>query len=638
MQLQVDQETVGVGDALHVHLTVQSGQGMPSDPRLGPTPGFVVRSQNESPSQTHIIMNGTRIDQFGLTVDWTLQAKTVGAFRLGPPSVVVDATRYTARPVSVHVVAAGQAPRPAPQPLPSPFSFSPFDPWKGLFPGFDQPEPQPMAQLPLTLDPKLAVDVPRGAHYFLRGAIDKPAVVVGEQVTFTVYEYTDPDAVPIELDGSAEHEPSVGEFIKHSLLRDDQEAQTAGYAAVGGRPWTVRVVRRLALFPLHAGDLEIGAMSESVVRPRSAMGKRTTEAIHVHVTEPPLAGRPPGYALGDVGRFALTATVDPRRVDQGGATGVHLEVSGVGNLPGSLTTPAREGIEWLTPEVHEQLGPAGQDKFGGKRSFDFVVRVARAGEIDLGVVALPYWDPDERRYEVARAPLGGVHARAVTAPGPSGEAPREESLSGLPAPRDALESMSARHPHAADSPLFWLVGVGAWPFLFGLVVAGRSAAGRLRDAWRAHRASPTTELKERVVAAKAACNGNDARSADAAIARALEAATVAHAGVSVRGAVGEEVVERLRCAGVGHEAATRLAELLRECEAARFAPAAADVVAARDRWLRAQGSIRQLEQRVRPAPVRTPDGSGPKLESVRTPGGSGPKRRPELTETRSRAG
>ena len=82
-----------------------------------------------------------------------------------------------------------------------------------------------------------------------------------------------------------------------------------------------------------------------------------------------------------------------------------------------------------------------------------------------------------------------------------------------------------------------------------------------------------------------------------AIVRALEAAAVAHAGVSVRDAVGGAVVERLERAGVSPQAASSIAELLQECEAARFAPAAPDVVTARGRWLRAQGAIRSLERR-----------------------------------------
>jgi hypothetical protein len=93
-----------------------------------------------------------------------------------------------------------------------------------------------------------------------------------------------------------------------------------------------------------------------------------------------------------------------------------------------------------------------------------------------------------------------------------------------------------------------------------------------------------------------ACGGADARTADAAIARALEAAAVAYAGVGVRGALAGEVVERLERAGVAHGAASSVADLLRECEAARFAPDAADILSTRNRWLRAQGAIRGLER------------------------------------------
>jgi hypothetical protein len=605
VQVQVDADTVGVGDALRLRLTAQSSQGMPEDPALGPTPGFLVRGQTgSSPTQTHMNINGVQSDHYGLTVEWTLQAQRTGTFALGPASVVVGGARYSGRAVTVRVVPAGQAPqRPPPMVQPqSPFNFSPFDPWKGLFPGWNQPDqqpPQPPQPPAVNLDPRLALDAARGDLLFLHATVDKTSAVIGEQVLFSVYLYVEASSGNIDLDDADYHDPSVADFVRHPLQKDDQDAPRVGYASIGGRIWDVKLWRRWALFPLRAGDLDIGSMNMTIVRPRSAAGKRTSEVLRVHVTEPPLAGRPPGYALGDVGRFALQAQVTPREVDQGGAVGVHVEVSGTGNVPGAIATPARTGVEWLVPEVHEELGPVGHDAFGGKRTFDFVVRVRKAGDVDLGEIALPYWDPEQRRYQVARAPLGVVGAKAspVAAAGASGDPARDDALPGLPPARDALEGTRPPRPHWDDSPYFWLAGIGGWPLAVGVAVAGRAAARRTHAAWRARRASPAAELRERVAAANAACGLTDGRSADAAIARALEAATVAHAGVSVRGAVGTEVVDRLERAGVRHEAAERFADLLRECEAARFAPEAADVVVARDRWVRAQGAIRQLERR-----------------------------------------
>ncbi len=601
LRIQIDQDTVGVGDVVTVVMTATSADSMPGDPRIGALSGFTLRGQNESPTQTHISINGSRTDRFALTVEWALQAQRAGTFTIGPPTIALGGARFSGQAFKLHVVPAGQAPprrsRPPQQQSQSPFGFSPFDPWKMLMPGFDGQDQGPPAPPPTpTTDPKLALDTPRGSVYFLHATVDKPSAVVGEQVTFSVYEYLDVSASDVAIDEDA-RDAQVPDFVKHPLQREDQDAVLAGYATAGGRTWIVKLVRRWALFPLKSGDLVIGPMRETMVRPRSVAGQpRTTEELHVHVSEPPVAGRPAGYSLGDVGRFTLTAQVQPREVEVGGAVGVHVELSGTGNLPGALTPGAREGIEWLSPEVHDDLGPAGHDLYGGKRSFDFVVRVKKAGNLDLGTLALPFWDPDQKRYETARAALGSVHVTAAPGAAPVAEA-AEPILPGLPAQRDTLQGTPERRRYADDTMLFWIGGVGAWPLAFGIAAAGRVGLRRARRAWLGRRASPVTDLKERVALAHAACGGKDAREADAAIARALQAATVVHAGVNVRASVGGEVIDRLERAGVAREAASSVAELLRECEAARFSPDATDVVAVRDRWIRAQGAIRGMEKR-----------------------------------------
>jgi hypothetical protein len=603
-QVQADQDTVGVGDVLHLELIAQSADGMPTDPQAGATPGFTVRGASSSPSQTHISINGNRTDRFSLTVDWALQAQRVGTFSIGPPSVAVGGTRFASRAITVKVVPAGQGPqRPQQQQQQmqqQPFGFSPFDPWRGLFPGLDRQLPDEPAEPPsVTTDPKLALDAARGNLYFLHATIDNPNAVVGQQVTFSVYEYLDVTASGgIEVDGSDVHDPTAADFVKHPLLRDDQDAILAGFASVGGRTWRVALLRRWALFPIHAGDLSIGSMNVTLSRPRSAAGsKRASETLRVHVTDPPGAGRPPGYSLGDVGKFTLGAQVTPRQVDQGGAVGVHVELAGTGNVPAALALPLRAGVEWLSPELHEQLGAIGHDTWGGKRTFDYVVRLHAAGEVDLGELTLPFWDPEQRRYEIARANLGKVSVQPMAPSAAASAAVPDVLLAGLPAPHDVLEGTSGARSHFDDRPLFWWIGIGAWPVLLGLTVAGRAGGRRIARSWHARKVSPATELRERVTAADAACKGSDARAADAAIARALEAASVAHAGISVRGAIGPEVAQRLEGAGVAAAAATGFAELLRECEAARFAPDASDVASSRDRWGRARQTIREMERR-----------------------------------------
>lgn len=595
IRVQPDATVVGVGDVVRLEMTATSADQTPSDPHLGPAPGFAVSGPAASSSQTHINMNGSRTDRYTLTAEWVLKAQRVGTFAIGPSTVVVGSARYSSPAVSLRVVPAGKAPpRRAPPPPQSPFGFSPFDPWRGMFPDFPGPDLQPRAPT-VTTDPKLSLEAPRGQYLFLHASVDKTAAVVGEQVLFTVYAYLDVDAP--RLDEDDPHEAQADDFAKRSLSRDDQEAPLAGYASIAGHVWRVQALRRWALFPLRSGDLVIGPMSVTVTTGRGGGSKRATETLHVHVSEPPLAGRPAGYALGDVGHFTLTAEVQPRQVEQGAAVGVHVELSGTGNMPGALAMPARADVEWLPPEVRDKLGPIGQDAYGGTRSFDWVARIKRAGSVDLGEVSLPFWNSEQKHYEVARASLGqvSVSPSAGAASGPA-EAPTE-LLSGLPAPRDGLEGRASVSRHPDDAPLFWWAAVLGGPLAFGLAVAGASAGRHAARTLRDRRISPVVELRARVAAARVACQADDARGADAAVARALEAATLAHAGVSVRGAVGGEVAVRLERAGVAPDAAARVAEILRECETARFSPDAVDVAAARDRWLRAQGAIRQLEKR-----------------------------------------
>ena len=486
LQLRASATTVGVGDVFEIELSATSADTMPADAQLGGTHGFVVRGQNPVPSQTHISINGNRMDRYTLTMTWQLEAQRVGTFHVGPATVLLSGARYSVQPLTISVVPAGQAPRPRasapalPPGMWSPFRFSPFDPWKGLLPQGIDGDDQGQGSAPqIPIDPKLSLESARGPFFFLHATVDKTTAVVGEQVTYSVYAYSDLGE-RADVDGEAGHESTAADFVKHPMLREDQDAPRVGYAMAGGRTWEVKLLRRWALFPLHTGDLVIGPMRLNVVRPQSAAGpSRTAETIVVHVTEPPLAGRPPGYTLGDVGHFSLTAQVSPREIEEGGAISVHVELSGTGNLPTAIPTPARAGVEWLTPETHGELAAMGHDAWGGKRTIDYVVRMRRPGSVDLGELALPFWDPDQRRYELARAPLGVVRVTRSAAGANASADPARETLPGLPAVRDRLEGTRGPRAHADDSPVFWIAGVGLWPLSI-LCRGGGSRRGSAR--------------------------------------------------------------------------------------------------------------------------------------------------------------
>jgi hypothetical protein len=564
LNVSIDADTVGVGDVLHVTLEAQSSSETPGDPQLGSTGGgFTVLGMSPSTSTSMNIMNGAVSTLHGLTTVWSVRATKVGVFTIGPPTVAVGGKRYrSSQSVTIRVVPAGQAPHRQPQRRPDP-----FDPFGGLFGQLQQQLGQQMGQFPgfepqqpdreqVQADPRFALAAPRGQMAFLHAVVDKTSVVVGEQVTYSVYLYTDGRH---DLDVNDPHEAPASDFVKRSLQTDETKIERVGYANVGGEVYVVQLVRKAALFPLKSGDLDVGAMTLVINVGKQGGGIRESEDIHVHVSEPPIAGRPAGYAVGDVGKMALAADVSGRDVEQEGAVGVTVVLSGTGNLPTSIEPPERAGVEWLDPQVTEAFKPPYPgDRYGGSRTFQYVVRLHKAGESDLGDFTLPYWDPQARAYGVAQIALGTVKVKPGTVAPAQADAP-SDPLPGLPAALTKREPATSSRRHWADTPAYWL-GLGAMPLAYGFVVAASGTLQRMKAKRDARSASPKTAMQARVSAAESASRAEDAEAMDAATARALEA-------------------------------------ILRECEAARFSASDTGASEARRRWSRARVAIDLLAGR-----------------------------------------
>ncbi len=419
MSATVDTQRLAVGESVRLSLHVASSRHQPGHPQPGNTRGFSVMGSSSGPTHQISITNGRMTSQRGLDVVWTLRAEKVGTWSVGPVTVQVGDTTYSAGPIRIVVVPEGQGPQRAPDPF-DPFSGGGvFDPFRGLFDALNA-QPHPTEQS--GLDSRLALDAPLGTVAFLHATADTTSVVVGQQVTVSMYIYMD---ASVRDPGTVDvHEATAPDFVKKTLFEDDSGSHGASRAIVGGRLHIVRLLRKWALFPLKAGDLTVSPMELTLQRTRATGDpSRKSELLTIHVTEPPVEHRPVGYMLGDVGKFALSAEVTPRDIEQDGAVGVTLTLQGTGNLPSMITPPAQAGIEWLAPDVHEKVGGMKDDRFGGSRTFAYVVRLHSAGDIRLGSIRIPFWDPAAGRYDVATADLGVVTVRPSSTSKPTADAP-----------------------------------------------------------------------------------------------------------------------------------------------------------------------------------------------------------------------
>ena len=583
----VDADTVEIGETLTYSLQVLvHGGGSPSDPKPGSIPGFSLQGTNSMPVHMRTNNNGVVDDINGLMTSWSLRADRVGTFSLGPATVAVGAVRRSGSPVRVKVVERGKGgPRRNGRPSLDPFSGSPLDPFKSLFDFGDDDRRAEPAQP--SADPKLAMENPRAPVAFLHATLDKSKVVVGEQVTLSVFLYEDPYARqgrPGDV-----HEATATDFVKRSLIEDETRAVGVGTAMVGGKVWNVKLVRKNALFPLKTGHLVIEPMSMTL--PQARVGLRASETLAVDVSEPPTSGRPAGYAIGDVGDMSLQSTVTPRAIARDGAIGVTIELRGTGNLPGQLALPVVPGVEWLEQQTRDRLGPLSQDRFGGSRTFSYVVRVHREGAIDLGEIKLPFYDAQKGAYATARATLGIVNVAAGGGRDAGVEEP-EVVLGGMPKERRVLEGTRAP-AYLSERPAYWVALFGS-PLACALALGGYGLLGRLRE--RRAAASPSLEriAKERRAEAAAAVRGDDGKSAMGAVARALEAAILATTGVNLRGVASDTSRGELEESGVSADDAREIVAIMRACEDARFSPDGVDAKSARETWDRAKAVLERI--------------------------------------------
>jgi hypothetical protein len=539
---------------------------VPGQPSLTTPPGIVVRAGPSVMPKTHVTLSGPNlIQQMGIVATWTVEATRPGKFRMGPPSVTWERKRYTGSAVDVVAHAAGTLPRPR--------SRDPFDifdifglPSLPRLPGiFDDPGSLGEPLLPPT-DPALAMTDAPAQSVFLSAMVDRTNVVLGEQVTLSVYEYFQTSAAR----KTAIHEPSAPDFLQYPVL-DPSDDPGVRHAEVGSSIWKARLLRKVALFPLRVGDLSIGPMRVDY-QSRSLRGEvvRESKPLTVTVSDAPLAGRPVGFRSGDVGEFSLHADVDPREAVAGGAVSVRIKVRGTGNLPSTLPTPSGKGLEWLDPEVKEDID-AVNGQLRGERVFAYIVRLREPGTVDLGEVRLPYYNPQRRRYDTARAALGHVVVREN--PTLSMEKAEVDRFATIGEPRLNLGEVPKQRSQPTDHLAYW-IALFATPLSVVLAGAGWTLLRRIRKSLRSWRDSLDRQVRMSLGDADTAKKQGRPADAAAGVERAIHGMIEASTRVKSRAVLRGDLRDRLIDAGLSEPDAEEAVGILEACETLRFDPAA----------------------------------------------------------------
>jgi BatD DUF11 like domain len=579
VETAVSSQRIGVGEDFVVQLTASgSGGSGPTSARL-PVPAGMTASGPSISTRSQMNLT-TGQGSTSITLSWTVTANKTGSFQVGPPSATFGSERAQGKVIPIEVVAGGApgVPRQRTRRGIDPFNFmdpfgngSPFPPGFNFPNPFDQDSNQP--EQPPSYPDEMRLDKAPDPLAFLRVTTAPQHVVVGEQVTLRVYAY----GARGQYDLTDTHEPTHADFISFDASPQTFEAYMV---PVGDTRYFTVKLRELYLFPLHAGSLRAGNMTAGFTGRgyRQSNGRwplRDSGAVDVVVSEPPLAGRPPGYKIGDVGEYKIDATVEPREIMAGESIAVVATLSGIGNVPFKIQTPEQHGVEWLEPSLAEHMEwPHGIVQ--GTRTFSYVVRLTDAGKVDLGELTLPYYDPKRQKYVIARGRLGSINVK----PNPNAKAATPDTkpidrLANVLSARDHLGPFAGMPQPLSDRPYFFGLLLLA---PFGVVLAGGalSAATRAREKLRVRGTSLTAQLDSALREAKTLAKSDSGGAVNAAE-RAVFLAIELKLGLKARAILKSELARELAVRGLPSERAQALARILEDCDAVRFVGAASSV-------------------------------------------------------------
>jgi hypothetical protein len=391
IDLQVDRDTITLGEALEVTITIKGGSALttPDIPSLG---NFDVVGKSSANSIE--VVNGEM--SLTNTFVYFLQARNPGDFPIGPVAAHIDGKSYSAGPIQVKVL-------PRDRNLP----YAPASPAPGA-PGQLAVPPGPAPGWPPGPPPQAEGE--GQAETFITAQTDKSEAFLGEQVLFTFRLYTS-----VGIQNAQLSLPDFKDFITEELVKERKFETTIGGVRYVVNEW------RLALFPTKEGNLETGKSSvQGMVREgpsapfndpffqrfgdRSQVVSRTFSAPSVPIQVKKLPPAPPGFS-GMVGQYNILSHLSQDLLRMGDTTHLEVEISGKGNL-GEVNLPPLPDTPFFKTYPGKPTLKLDKTLEGiqGKKTFSYALVAERPGQTEIPGWKLFYFDPTAASYQELSIP------------------------------------------------------------------------------------------------------------------------------------------------------------------------------------------------------------------------------------------
>jgi hypothetical protein len=250
-------------------------------------------------------------------------------------------------------------------------------------------------------------------NIFVKLEVDRKSCFVGEPVVATYKLYT-----RLKSESKVSHRPSFNGFSVYDMANPETGESTR--EMFQGRDYNVYLLRKVQLYPLQSGELELEAVEvendlsfvrsdalstgvNSILRDladksnHSGAIVRETISVRsdpVQIMVKPLPEDSGALFSGAVGQFSVKTFVEEAIVHKNDVVNLHVQVSGRGNFP-MFTTPQ---VRWPdSADAYEATTSENYNKFvsplSGSKLFSIPFTARKEGELVIPAVEFRYFDP-----------------------------------------------------------------------------------------------------------------------------------------------------------------------------------------------------------------------------------------------------
>jgi tetratricopeptide (TPR) repeat protein len=397
--VSADRATAAAGERAVVIATLVTPKAVSVAPSAGSSDAFEVLNVNTGSSQSHSVqmLNGRveRKSEITYRYIYTIISKTDGAFTFPALTVSVDGNSYGTRPLHFNGGSGGS----------------------GSGGGGSGGNASGGAPAPVRPSPDIRVTL----------NLSKKSLYVGEQAVLTL-KVAQRAGTPIQTQRG--YSGAVEQIEKafaagFSLNRMFANQVTQGQERIGADAYNTFILK-FAVFGLAAGEYQIGALDfdyDEIVQSRSrpanpffqdffemdffggrqAVQRRTRAEPFSVTVKPRPGGAHAGYG-GSVGKFSVSASVEPQAVTAGEAVTLRITLKGdtrASNM-GDPVLPEIKNCDVFPPERQTAVD-TGANGFSTKKTYRYLIIPQREGEMAIEPIAYPYLDPESGVYKTARS-------------------------------------------------------------------------------------------------------------------------------------------------------------------------------------------------------------------------------------------